>query len=404
MKILRYCERAFVILSLLYFAGGLIPSALAEGQQDPFLRRVSLAMQLVIYAVLVLMLLIHREAVLRSVRSSGWLIALCGLVLMSAAWSSDPMFTLRRGILLLLTTTFAIYFASAFEWPEQMSIFGWMSLLAVVGSFVMVGFFPEYGLSHDLHVGDWKGLFAHKNIMGRQMAFAIITLAVIRPARMPWSIRWGAIAGAGTLLYMSHSATALASLTICAAAYPLLHLLRVKGKKTLPIWVPFLPLVGVAVVIAVANADTFLAILGRNSSLTGRTSIWKHAIEGISQEPWFGHGFNAFWGRSMSHSHDGYLDLLLDVGIVGLLVFAALLVQTLTRAFRFFQTAESTEAKWPALFVILFMVYNIAESSIFRQRTFLWIPFVAISVSLGAFFQEERSEALQPARTPEFNT
>jgi exopolysaccharide production protein ExoQ len=280
-----------------------------------------------------------------------------------------------------------------------------MSVLAVMGSFVMVAMFPEYGLSHDLHAGDWKGLFPHKNIMGRQMVFAILALGFMRPAFMPWSIRWASLAGAGFLLFMSHSATAMASVALCAAAYPVLYLLKVKTKKTLPIWVPFIPLVAVAIVVALANADVFLALLGRNSTLTGRTVIWNTAIEGIGRQPWFGHGFSSFWGRSMAHSHNGYLDILLDIGIVGLLLFAGMLTQTLSRALQLFQRGISVDAKWPVMFLLFFVTYNIAESSVFRQRTFLWIPFVSIAVSLAALFREERSEALEPAATaPEFST
>ena len=62
-------------------------------------------------------------------------------------------------------TMFAIYVASCFDWDGQLDIFGWMSVIAVVGSCFMAIFVPSFGISKDVHWGAVKGLFPNKNII-----------------------------------------------------------------------------------------------------------------------------------------------------------------------------------------------------------------------------------------------
>jgi O-antigen ligase len=277
----------------------------------------------------------------------------------------------------------------------------WMLVLAVVGSFLMIAVLPAYGLSHDLHSGDWKGLFPHKNVMGRQMAFAILMLTMVRPSSIPQWLRIGSLVGAAILLLKSHSATSLAATAICLAAFIVLHLLRVKKEKTLPLWVPFVPLATFAVLAVVANSDIFLRVLSKNETLTGRTAIWTTAIEAIHRQPWFGYGYLAFWQRSTTHAHDGYLDILLDIGIVGLALFSYVFVRTLLRALRLFVQTSGSDGKWPLVFLLFVAVYNITESCILRPRTFLWIPLVWVSIAMVPGLRPEENEGLELACAPD---
>ena len=98
--------------------------------------------ELLVCLILVPLLIVHSKKIFHALRHSGWIIALCSLAIASAAWSSDPRLTLRRGILLTAITMFAVYVASCFEWDEQLDLFGWLSVIAVVGSAFMAIFVP----------------------------------------------------------------------------------------------------------------------------------------------------------------------------------------------------------------------------------------------------------------------
>ena len=161
MKTLRSLEKIYVVLAMLFLTNGLIPRSVAEndqaGQLQPVLGRPNRNHR----SVFDFNSVVSRawRKIIPAVQRSGWIIALCGLAVASAAWSYDVQLTFRRGILLSAMTMFAIYVGSCFDWDEQLDLFGWLSVIAVVGSALMAIFVPYYGISHDVHAGSLKGLF-----------------------------------------------------------------------------------------------------------------------------------------------------------------------------------------------------------------------------------------------------
>jgi O-antigen ligase len=83
---------------------------------------------------------------------------------------------------------------------------------------------------------------------------------------------------------------------------------------------------------------------GRDTSLTGRDAVWAFAAAAIVQRPILGYGYAAFWSDSdwtlqalhwsPPHAHNGVLQVLLDLGGVGLVLTIALLINTWRRARR----------------------------------------------------------------------
>jgi O-antigen ligase len=78
-----------------------------------------------------------------------------------------------------------------------------------------------------------------------------------------------------------------------------------------------------------------LGALGKNSSLSGRTGIWQFAGNEIAQHPLFGQGFGAtlsedFRARlkgvfQVEYTHNQYLDVLVNTGIVGLALYGVMI-------------------------------------------------------------------------------
>ncbi len=400
MKLLRTFEKFYIVVSMLFLTNGIIQKAIAEsdvaGQTAPVPEdRIG---QLLVCLILVPLLIIHSKKILAGLRQSGWVVALCSLAIASAAWSSDWRLTMRRGILLTAFTLFAIYIASCFDWDEILDLFGWLSVIAVLGSAFMAIFVPYYGISHDIHAGAVKGIFPHKNILGRQMAFAILTLWLARPKGIPVWLRNFTLVGACVLLILSNAATSIVTLAGCVVMYPLLQLLRVSKKRTAPLWLALAPLFAAAVYLLVANFGLILQATGRSATLTGRTVIWRSVLRYASDRRWLGYGFDVFWshvhwaGGDLPTAHNGYLDILLAMGVVGLLIFVGGFLTVFSRAFALFWADEIRGAKWPLFVLLFFAVFNITESNILRLLTFLWIPYVTIYTSLGLM----RVEALYP--------
>jgi O-antigen ligase len=396
--LLRAFEQIYLVIGLIYFAGGFFTSHIAEGdvsqRQNSDLPKILL--QLGLFATLALLIAIHWKLVLPGLRSAGWVLFLCAVAISSAAWSSDIVFTFRRAIILYIMTIFAVYLGSRFDWDEALDIIGWASTVVVLASLFAVVFFPDYGISQDKHAGDWIGLFVHKNILGLQMIVAILTFAAGKPAILPSWIRGVLLALSGTVLIFSHSATSWIALAFVLTLYPFLHLVRLNRRSAVFLGVVSLPVILCVAAFLTINYVSILESLGRNATLTGRVPLWAAVMDSIRLKPWFGYGYAAFWrqlgGDSQSvitkvrwfapHAHNGYLDLWLDLGLLGLTLFACGLVAAFRRAIEVFQFSSNRAERWPLLFLSLFFVYNCAESHLMRLLSTLWIPYVSTYVAL----------------------
>jgi exopolysaccharide production protein ExoQ len=391
-------EKLYVLFALLYFVGAFSPSDVGENMASRQWQfdRISYFAQIAVFAVLALLLFARWKAVSRGLRHAAWPLAMCAFAILSASWSDDPFFTVRRAIVLLATTVFAIYFGSCFDWDSQIQIFEWLFLVSIVGSVLMIVFAPQFGVSHDMHMGALKGMFSHKNLLGRQMALGILTVVVGKPLGMPRWLRASSVLAAFPLLVLAHSAGALLSLVIVFVAYMMLRIPRPRYRSSPPLWLGLLPLLLVGGFLLLTNAGTFLSLLGRDSSLTGRVPLWVAIDHAIGRRVWLGYGYALFWVRQTGSlqevvatgwnalsAQNGYLDLALDLGMIGVSLFFCSLVSAIRHGFHALRSKDIRTPSWPMLFILFFAVQNIHESDLLRLGTFMWVPFVATSVALS---------------------
>src|SRR5208337_4048948 len=131
---------------------------------------------------------------------------------------------------------------------------------------------------------------------------------------------------------------------------------------------PMIQLVPIAAVIAILLTPLtawppyqLLNMLGRDASLTGRTNLWTAVMIAIGRRPLLGYGYDAFWqglrGESLQaainagwlpiHSHNGYLELALGLGIPGLALFGLIYISLVTSALRYLRRTTGATARWP---------------------------------------------------------
>uniref|UniRef100_A0ACD5GNQ9 O-antigen ligase family protein n=1 Tax=Desertifilum tharense IPPAS B-1220 TaxID=1781255 RepID=A0ACD5GNQ9_9CYAN len=109
----------------------------------------------------------------------------------------------------------------------------------------------------------------------------------------------------------------------------------------------------------VENWEGFLFGLGKEPTLSGRTYLWEASIEKIRQRPWLGYGYQAFWQVSggaeyvwtavryqPAHSHNGFINLTLDLGLLGSFFFAMSLVTIYIRGVSWLRVTQSSAALW----------------------------------------------------------
>jgi exopolysaccharide production protein ExoQ len=339
---------------------------------------------------------IHFRRTLYGVLRTPALVALLSLAFLSAAWAQHPMEVLRRTGGLAGATLFGVVLGCRLTPTEQLRMLRWIFRIAAAASLTFVIALPQHGIMSAVSPGAWRGVFEHKNGLGGAMALAILvewllpTQAILsKISKAVW------LALYSLLLVFSDSVTAVIAIVLALAVLYAFRIFRRQYRLPLPA----LGLGALAVAgFFLANPDAITTAAGRSSDITGRTELWYWVVQMIRSRPWLGYGFSGFWrggsseyayierviGWSPMYSHNGYLELLLSLGVAGLLLFSWLVVTGLRRAVKQANEAESSADLWPLAFILYFLFHNLGECTILWQNCLEWSLCVAVVVGAEA--------------------
>ena len=413
----RGFEVAFSIVAILLLSGAFLPLYIRESGGSvvsagsvPLLRNMAIA----IYLVTVPLALIRHREVMAALRRHLPTIALLGLVMLSVAWSADAGTTLQRGVALMLTTLFGVYLAARFELSQLLRVLAAALGIGAVLSVLMVLAVPSWGLDRGDHAGDWRGIYSHKNSLAEIMVLSsIIHLLLWRGTKERRGLYLaGGLLSAG-LVVMSSSKTALGVLVTLVALSLLYRSIRWSYTVAVPLLAGCVLVVGGIGVLALANTEAIFTALGKDPTLTGRTPMWLAIIDMIERRPLLGYGYSAFWGGLESasapvllrigwntpHAHNGFLDILLQLGVVGMLVFLFALFTAARNGVRMVRADHGSVALWPLLFLSFLVLYNITETTVLQQNNVYWSFYAATVFAWMAPSWVRRQEALAEPET-----
>jgi O-antigen ligase len=185
----------------------------------------------------------------------------------------------------------------------------------------------------------------HPNQLARIAAVAAMIANVALMQHRSRLIWLTVLAACLVVVWMTRSRSGMAG---CAAGLIALQFIGISRRS--------LTFSGMVLLVALSLTGMFLAtapsslqrqleaalLMGRTDqavSLTGRVPLWKEIWRDGSRRPWTGYGYGAYWitdriddiGAELRwyprHSHSAYMEVLLDLGIVGatLVVLLALL-------------------------------------------------------------------------------
>lgn len=273
------------------------------------------------------------------------LLAVVAFLFLSALWSVDPQTTLRRSFVYLFFGLFVVGIANSLSADEYMQIIRRIVFLSAIASLVLLEISPGAVLMSD---GPMRGVFTHKNVLGQVMAAGV--LASLHGMRVGGSDRRSSVAMIilfAALTFASRSSTSLILVFFFCGADILLTISRRNVGAAAIIMIVFTPVIA----IFAFSPDMILGFLGKDATLTGRTDLWEYVKICISQRPLLGWGFSAFWssinpaaaeitrnlGWTVPEAHNGLLELLLEVGVVGTSFFAIIFVRNIWIAARCLQ-------------------------------------------------------------------
>ena len=396
---IRPLENIFSIVSLLLFSQGFYPIILGSRSSEeadidsPLLRIIFL----LIYFVTIGLLAFRWQRSLAFLRTNLWLLFLIGLAIASISWSSIPAISFRKVIALLGTTFFGIYLGSRYTFEQQLKIYGWVFGIAVFFSFLFALLIPEYGIMNTISItGAWRGIYPHKNGLGESMFASFLTFYFLSLlSKQQLLFRLLCILSV-LLIYFGQSATALMSVLFIFLTAQGLKKLSLKSRRSVLMILLFLILTSLLMFLIILNFNTFLNVNNKDITLSGRTFLWDSLGDFIRQKPWLGYGYGSFFsseGREANllwqvhdwspvHSHNGYIQLWINLGIVGLLIFICGYIGCLFDSLFKYLVFKDPQMLWIFLFLMYTVFLNLTEVSFLSSNSIIWIISLASIYSM----------------------
>jgi exopolysaccharide production protein ExoQ len=196
------------------------------------------------------------------------------------------------------------------------------------------------------------------------------------------------------LLQMAHSATSIACFVLGGGLMLATSLRAIRNRpgRVHALCLGIILAGGLTVLLGGQSVVT--SALGRSSTLSGRTDIWKASLA-AADSPLFGTGFESFWNTNVEKvalalpgyweihnlvsAHNGYIEVYLDLGWVGLCLIALILIsgyRGATKAFR----RDPQLGSLILAYIVTSTFYSITEAG-FRVLTPSWIFLLLAVVS-----------------------
>lgn len=345
-------------------------------------------------------------------RLPWFVVAFVAWATLSLLWSAWPQTTALTLLLLWITTIQALFIGSVLTWRELVraaaSALKWVMALSIlfelwVAVFVQAPILPgfvvgdaddpiEYWSRNNLF--DWggrlQGIMGNANLLAPVALLAVVVfgirIALGAPRR---GLLWAWIGLSAFLFVRASSATAYVAAAGVAVVLVTVLLMRRAtrpGERTR--YYLAYAVVGIGGLTALyLLRDTIFTALGRSADLTGREAIWEAVLGRWSERPWLGWGYATPWapwdpafdgwiidhGQTVLQAHNMWVDILMQLGIVGVVLLGLLYLAFVWRSWFFAvdrprwdlrdDRPYSAVTLLPTLVGAIVLVQGLAESS-----------------------------------------
>jgi exopolysaccharide production protein ExoQ len=295
-----------------------------------------------------------------SFKNNPALIFLMIFMFISISWSDIPFVAFKRWVRNFFPIVMALIIASeADPYKSLQCLFRRMIYILVPFSYLLVKYYGHIGRQYS-NSGElmWTGVSHQKNGLAFLCSFALIYFLwtfIRRWKGFDKPVVWYQIYIELSIILLSfylllgpqqsltYSATALIGLLIAPVIFIAFFWFKkrdiVLRSSTLTILITIIIIYGTITpfIGRLALYDPSVT-LGRENTLTGRSTIWANLVPYAYQKPILGHGYGSFWSDSMREfywffpAHNGYLDTILDIGFIGLFFLSMFLISSTRKA------------------------------------------------------------------------
>lgn len=313
-----------------------------------------------------------------------WLFMFIGWALLSVLWSEYMSVSFKRWLQLFGSVLICVSALVNFRSEEEV-LACFKAVLLIYLPLTVASIILVPGAVH-LDSSAWRGLAPHKNILGQACLVSLLVWVFAwrrSMSRIGQSLCLLGAALSFVLLVGSKSMTSLLTafilLSVCILAAAVRKIIQpLIGRFSA--WLLTATLFACYGAVLLAYPEILSGVVGffdREINLTGRSDLWARVLEETAGRFILGWGYGGFWvGNSPwldnlyaefiwlpNQAHQGYLDILIETGIVGAIIVFFLLLSY----FRKLAGSEQSHLwKW---FVIMALSINITESTLLKANT-----------------------------------
>ncbi|HAG83515.1 MAG TPA: hypothetical protein DD379_23655 [Cyanobacteria bacterium UBA11162] len=318
-----------------------------------------------------------------------WTLILLSII--SAFWSDTPLITFKAGMVLVALNLLSLYIVKQYDWLNLFWFLRWN--LVLIASLSMV-------IRTTTNGGGLAGITFAKNELGGMMALSAVLwiLQAIYESKHRW-FAWGIVAFSVSVILQAKSTGAQFIFLVLLALSALTSFLKkLKSYYAVIVVASFLAISIIMYFVIEANLEHIVEATGKDLTFTGRRQIWEDSWDAIQNRLWLGYGTYSFWQgwRGLDNpakdwmsgfwmppnSHQGFLDIWIELGLIGLILFIASLLLNLVQAVLKLTTAKGIESILPLILVVCVIMTNLSESKCLRPN-FFWTLYTLTAVKLS---------------------
>lgn len=360
--------------------------------------------------------------------------SILGLMLVGSIWSNYQAVSLGAALVQLATTSFALFLVAAFDWREILRLFSgtlrailftsvaFELLAALVVRGPIEPFFPNYSGDHPPAVAFYwtqgnlftndriQGIVGNSNMLAYMAMIAMVVFAIEVAANTTTRlVSVLSFMAAIPMLILSRSASIGFAFAAIVAAAVVSIAAEGKDRDTRHRYYRVAwGVIGTGALLVLTYRAEIFSLIGKSPDMTGRTKIWRIVLDLIDQRPLQGWGWSSYWVPWVEpyqglvvinkvpyyQAHNAFLDVWMQLGILGLGLFILLVGMTFVRLWRLAVRHTSPLYLWPILVFVGIITQNLTESRILVEIG--WVIFVLFAVKV-----QEPAENLEPlGRSP----
>lgn len=335
----------------------------------------------------------------RNWRRQHFLLAFLTICCGSLIWSADQAATLFRSCVLIGSTGIAAYIGMRCKPEELLRYLSWFSAAVAVASAYMVATDPLWGIDRHYGPSVWRGIFWNKNHLGSVAALcsALLLLRIVdikssasKTTRFLLTLIYIAVL---VVVYESRSGTGGLVALILHALVFLATLWTIFESRMRKAHYVFVVVGGVLVIaVALANLELIFGLFNKDFTLSGRIVLWRYLLQDVvANHPVLGQGFGALWGDPNFRAQaavplgmvpviadNGFIDILLGVGVLGFACFMLVYLAAWVGAFQYFVREKRVACCMPLVVMSSSLFSNLGFSLLTEIEVLFWGLIVAV--------------------------